>query len=86
MGAPREACGVSWSSLVSGPHPSLGLHGLAGAVLFPGPMVLGVTLILLGLLFFGVAGTLVLGGVWLLTGAAIAVLVIVLGFRAQRFA
>ncbi len=58
---------------------------IGGAVLVPGSLVLGTALVLLGLLLFGVAGTLYFGGVWLLTGAGILVLVIVLGLLAQRF-
>ena len=56
---------------------------IVGAVLFPGAAVLGASLIVLGLLVWGAAGTWIMGSVWLLTGVGIAVVVAVLGLLAQ---
>ncbi len=59
---------------------------IVGAVLFPGAAALGATLILLGLLLWGAAGTALMGTVWLVAGVGIAVVVVVLGLLVQLLA
>ncbi len=59
---------------------------VVGAILFAGSPSLGATLVVLGLLVWGAAGTWMMGAMWLLAGVGIAVVVVVLGLLAQVFA